>query len=479
LAAVVLPVLHTRAQTPEPVVVPAPPNPPDVAPEARTPETVKAYRYEFKLEMDEAAKQDSIRELAEDLRSQAEELRDEGEDARAERLERRAENLERSLERLRIGVHPHLLDFPDVDFQFPDIIQIPDIPKTVIDAEGRTHIIFVPRSQAWKHKRDEKVAIFSDVYVDSSEYVRKSAVAVMGNVTVDGQVGDAAVAVFGDVHVNGLVSGDAVAPFGVVYLSENAVVEGDVVAVDVEADDNAVIGGTIEETQLPRVAWMPQEYGVQSLYAFIVTIAFSIALLAVLLGLLALAVAPRNVHRIEERITIFPVRSFFWGLLFEVLAFPVALLLIVTVIGIPVAFLVLPVLLVTALVLGFAALARMFGSRLVSWTGAPTWGGLQFVVGALLFHAPLLVGLGLFTPIEGGANDMGFVATMLIFLGVALLYLVSTAGMGAALISRLGTRAPRPEARHYAASTPAGNMPPPPSTATAMPAPPGPSQTAT
>jgi hypothetical protein len=159
------------------------------------------------------------------------------------------------------------------------------------------------------------------------------------------------------------------------------------------------------------------------------------------------------------------------------MVFPVALLLIVTVIGIPVAFLGLPLLLVAALVLGFVAQGRIVGSRLLSWNGAPARSGVQFVVGALVLYAPLLIGLSIFTPVEGGMTGVGIAAILLVFLGVALLYLTSTAGLGAALISRLGTRSPKHGLRGYPAQ--AGNMPAPPSAAAAMPAPPGPSQTAT
>jgi hypothetical protein len=476
VAAMLLVVSNALAQTPEPVVVPPAPKAPEVAPEARDSETERAYRYEFKVGMEEAAKEDSLRNLADELRRQADELRDEGEDGRAERLERRAETLERSLERLRIRMQPLHRDLPEIDFEIPDL-EIPEIPKTVIDADGHTHVIFVPRAQSWRLKRDEKVGIFSDVYVDSSEYVRKAAVAVMGSITVDGQVAGDAVAVFGDAHINGVVSGDVVAPFGMVYLGENGVVEGDVVAVDVEAADNSVIGGSIQQTELPRLSWMPQEYGVASIYALLVAAAFGKAVLFLILGLLTLAISPRNVRIVEERITSAPLKAFLWGLLFEVLIFPVALLLIVTVVGIPVAFLGLPVLLVAAGVLGFVAQGRIIGSRLLSWNGAPTQSGVQFVAGALVLFAPLLIGLGLFTPTEGGLDSVRFAATLLIFLGVALLYLSSTLGIGAALISRLGTRTPKQGYRGLPA--PSGNMPPPPTAATAMPAPPGSSQTAT
>ena len=76
--------------------------------------------------------------------------------------------------------------------------------------------------------------------------VSDSAVAVMGNVTVNGTVGSGgAVAVLGNVYVNGKVNGDVVAVLGNVKLGPQAVINGEVTEIlgTVERSPTAVISG--------------------------------------------------------------------------------------------------------------------------------------------------------------------------------------------------------------------------------------------
>ncbi|MCP4246033.1 MAG: hypothetical protein GY778_03195, partial [bacterium] len=189
------------------------------------------------------------------------------------------------------------------------------------------------------------------------------------------------------------MAGDVAAPFGDVYLDDGAVVEGNIIAIEVFADDGAFIGGTIEEVTLPRIPGAGR--GIGSFFALLATLGVSLAVLAILLGLLVQAAAPDNVERVEQRIRTRPLGSFFAGLLVEVLTFPVWILLVVTVIGIPVAFLALPLVIPAALLPGFGALSRIVGTSLVGRddTSRPRW--LVFGLGAVLLHAPLLFALAL------------------------------------------------------------------------------------
>jgi uncharacterized RDD family membrane protein YckC/cytoskeletal protein CcmA (bactofilin family) len=92
-------------------------------------------------------------------------------------------------------------------------------------------------------KADAAVSIFGSTTVDGE--VTDAAVSILGDTTVNGSAGDAAVSVFGTTRVNGSVGGAAVAVLGDVYV--NGTVRGEVVAVmgNVELGPKAVVKGDI------------------------------------------------------------------------------------------------------------------------------------------------------------------------------------------------------------------------------------------
>ena len=83
-----------------------------------------------------------------------------------------------------------------------------------------------PRRHTADHQGD-RVTIASDNHIAGDEKVPGDAVAVMGDLTVDGSVAGDAVAVIGDNTINGPVDGDAVAVMGDLKLGPKARVGGD------------------------------------------------------------------------------------------------------------------------------------------------------------------------------------------------------------------------------------------------------------
>lgn len=459
------------AQTP-----PQPPSPPDsAAPAPKTEVTVQRHGYSYTISLHDQV--DSLREVMAELRAKMADLQDAGDKEEARALKAEIAKLEQEIEARRQRIELTIPDLTDLDVDLPKVM-IPriQIPKAIVDAEGKTRIIISPRGDRLRHKRGDQVTIFDDSYVDENEWLEKSAVAIFGDVHVDGHVEEAAVAIFGDVYVSGSVAGDVAAPFGNVYIDSGAVVGGDVTGVEVIAADNALIEGGIEEVQLPRLAWKSSDTGVLSFYGLIAAIGVLKAVLSLLFGLLILAVVPRNVSVVEERIRKRPVRSFFWGLLFQIMLLPVAMILVVTIIGIPVALLGLPLLLAIAILLGFVGLSRLLGGALVKPSDPSGRRWTQYLLGAVIFHLPLMFGIGLWAEPEGTTDGTErLLANLLIWLGMSLLYFIGTIGLGAALTSRLGSR-PLVKKLKGVPVVPYSStgMPPPPSTSgpTPMPAPP-------
>ena len=184
----------------------------------------------------------------------------------------------------------------------------------------------------------------------------------------------------------------------------------------------------------------------------------------VLLGLLIQVAAPANVDRVEARIRGNTVGVFLGGILVQILTIPVFILLVVTLIGIPVAFLVLPLVLIAALLLGFVAVSRMLGEALIRREGSRRVVALSFILGAVLLITPLIVGVSLKIPsgagLDVGTTIVGFMGNTALFLGVAIIYLASTAGLGAAVFSRLGFRDKKEKGAKPTASSPESPAPP-------------------
>lgn len=473
LAGLLLVAVGTAQTTPEPPEPPSAPEPvPPVPPVGSTSATVAPAHPQVRVIY--RARTDSLRKHIEEIEKKLAELEATGQQIETQKLQRDLQRLYKELARQGVYIDPSSLDLGKlgIDVDLPTI----QVPRTIIDANGNTRVVIGTSHKPMHSKRGDQVGVFEDVYVDENEYVDQSAVAIFGDVHVDGHVAKEAVAVFGNVYVSGTVGGDVAAPFGDVYIDDGGTVAGDVSAVGVQAGDLAVIGGQIEEVHLPRLSWLPRDNGARSIYLMIATAAVTKAALSIIFGFLVLALVPRNVKHVEQRIRLSPIRSFLWGLLFQILILPVAAILVVTVIGIPVALLGLPLVIVVALLLGFVAFARILGSALISPSEPEGRRLVQYTVGALLIHVPFLMGLAMWSmPGPAEENPGSFVANLLIWAGLSVLYLISTVGFGAAIMSRFGSRPYlRFSGNAKGSPMPSANMPPPPSSTgpTPMPAPP-------
>jgi|CXWL01.1.fsa_nt_gi hypothetical protein len=255
------------------------------------------------------------------------------------------------------------------------------------------------------------------VHVRADETVEQVFV-VGGNATIDGTVKEDVTVFGGAIHVNGRVRKDVVAFGGNVHLGPESKVGGDVTSVagrviraegsEVEGRIQEVKGGwkyplgrnDDEDDDDFRWGWSSPWRG---LVGFGVTLASLVAF--VLLILLVVAAAPRQIERVGARIAEDPVRSGLVGLLVLVLFFPLLImttvLLAVTFIGIPIAFFLWltviflggPALLI-AFLLGYASVAVRVGrwlERRFDWQLGPT-AYAAALVGVLALSALWLLG---------------------------------------------------------------------------------------
>lgn len=264
------------------------------------------------------------------------------------------------------------------------------------------------------------VRVFADAEVDSAE-------------RIDGDV----VAVFGSVRVRGNVAGNVVAVGGSVRLDPGASVEGDVVAVGGVLDqaDGATVGG-----ESVSVGFFPTGFGVPTLPMLLAAILVGWALTLFVGWLLALVVRDRmvSVARTASRRT---TLSFFLGLALLPFVLMAAGLLLITVIGIPVALL-LPVLHVMVAWTGQVAATAVIGSKLLRRPlGEGSFIG-QVAAGSLFVAVFFIAGAALSVP----PGVLRTVALFFSLLGVLLLFGLTTIGSGAVVLSRFGRVGPADDA---------------------------------
>jgi cytoskeletal protein CcmA (bactofilin family) len=276
----------------------------------------------------------------------------------------------------------------------------------------------VKRVKRSRRGENDVVARGQSLTINKDQSV-ESAVVYSGNLKIDGMVEDDAVVFGGNMEVNGHVAGDATAFGGNIILNPGASVEGDV----------ASFGGVVERREGAHVAGSSESFG-GSRFGTAVAAAVKDGLtqakeeseaeavaeveerdrgdrddsmggfasfllqfgLLFGLGFLFMIFAPARMKEIEAEIKREPVKSGLVGLLGLIALGPLSLLLVITLIGIPVAF-ALWVVAGLGLAMGFAALANQIGMRIPLLRGRKTQAAvlaLGLLPMLLLFQIPVI-----------------------------------------------------------------------------------------
>ena len=274
--------------------------------------------------------------------------------------------------------------------------------------------------------RGDRVQVFGgDVSIERNERLEGDAVAIGGSVTIDGEVTGDAVSIGGTLTLgpDSVVHGDAVSVGGTLNRAAGARVDGDVTEVG---------GGG---RGFRRGMWFPAFFGTfWSRVGSLAATALRLAVLA-LVAVIIVAFGRNAVERIAARTAATPLRSGLIGLVAEILFFPVMILtvvvLAVSIIGIPLLFLVpFAVLLVMLVALvGFVGLAYHVGR----WIAAKFGWREPAAYGAVAIGVVAIGGLTLLAKLA--ALGGGFiVGAPLTGLGYLVEYMAWTIGFGAAIL---------------------------------------------
>ncbi|KXG76945.1 hypothetical protein AN618_13210 [Fervidicola ferrireducens] len=186
----------------------------------------------------------------------------------------------------------------------------------------------------------EITQIGEDVVIGAGQVLNGDAVAIMGDVVVNGRISGDAVAVMGDVIVSGIVEGDATAVGGRVIVEENGRVLGKINQVGIAGG----IGEVLRNPWKYEFYWNPKMLAPRSMVFYFLRFLGILAL-----GALTIALFPNNVEVAANAVDKDAVGKLIKGLVLMLLMPVVALLLVFTLIGIP----LIPAVMLLAAIAGF------------------------------------------------------------------------------------------------------------------------------
>ena len=286
---------------------------------------------------------------------------------------------------------------------------------------------------------DALVRVFGDIHVPKGK-----------------RISDDVVAVFGSVEVDGEVEGDVVAVMGSVRLNDGAVVQGEVVSVGgvVDQDDGSSIHG-----QTVSVGFFPVSWGLPALPLTLSAIAAG-WVAAVFAGWLFAIAFPLQLLRVAATASRRTGASLAMGLVSVPGFVALVMLMFVTVVGIPIAFL-LPLVYIVLIYAGQLAATYLLGCKLIGRTpGSPglVW---PIVAGTLLVSAFFVVGAILFV-VPGMTRPLALFSALL---GILVATGLTAIGTGAFLLSKFGTQPKDPQWGSQAATPIAPPLTAPPTSA--------------
>jgi len=240
----------------------------------------------------------------------------------------------------------------------------------------------------------------------------------------------------GEVTVRGVVEGDVIS-YDQVTISSTGLIEGDVRAPEIVKMRGGTILGERYETELPDID-IPSIvlFEKTSFTAFWVILIIFFSLL--FFGLIGIGVALKPINRVKLCLEQQFIKSFFVGLAGWFALGPLMGILVLTIIGIPVAVLVLPLALFLGIILGILAVCQLTGQLSGRYLGMGK-GTLikQIIPGLVILYLPWIM-MSLFMISSSGVAKG--VSVLFMVIAIVIWSVVVSAGIGAVVLTRFGTR---------------------------------------
>lgn len=244
-------------------------------------------------------------------------------------------------------------------------------------------ILLLLPALALANDMSDRIQIQGDVKVMADEIVAGDAVAILGDVTVDGKVMGDVVAVMGDVTVNGEVMGDVITIGGHVIRSDTSKIYGKVTQIGV--------GDGIGRVISRFTTYGPHSFNISfGKYRFPSIFTFARFLGTVALAALCIILFPNSVKTATRDVDIQTGRKFLIGLVILLLTPVVIGLMVITLLGIP----LVPVailLLAAAAFFGYISVSVFLGQKLKDHFHIKPSIFIEYILGAVLLRLLQLV----------------------------------------------------------------------------------------
>ncbi len=312
------------------------------------------------------------------------------------------------------------------------ILVTPEGKKYKYKAEVTEKVILKEEILPAKEKKEKRLSLIQkdivkvrvDIIIDEDQEIEGDVTALGGDVVVKGVVDGSVVALGGDILVTstGIIEEDATSVGGEVKIEPGGIIKGERVSL---------------KGKIPGISFFP--YLLQPkvvLRGFGIVTKIVKILLLLFLGMIIFSVVPRNVGKIKDKVEKEFLKSILVGLLAWVLFLPVFVLLLITIIGIPLAIL-LPLVVIVALLLGYTSVSLYVGEKIKQNTNIkPQTPLLTVFLGIIAVE--LISIIGRLTGIFGeGLLPLYGIFTFIYWVTI---FIILTTGLGSVILTRFGTK---------------------------------------
>lgn len=232
------------------------------------------------------------------------------------------------------------------------------------------------------NQRGDINSFFKEIDIPESTIVDGNVVSFFGNISVQGKVQGDVVAFFGKIHVEGAVSGDTVSIFGGITVEETGIVDGDAVAVLGYGLDNM---GTIRQEEINILGFFSKNVSIaRMIFSLIFFLILSKQFFALVISLVTVMLFNERFDRMATGAQQEVGKKLLVGLLVYFGSFIGFAILVMTVIGVPLAFLLIPAILILSF-LGNTTIKVAIGRKISTYFNKRWSIFMELVAGTAVF----------------------------------------------------------------------------------------------
>ncbi|MCP4583535.1 MAG: hypothetical protein GY839_18150 [candidate division Zixibacteria bacterium] len=313
-----------------------------------------------------------------------------------------------------------------VSLDLYDTLDLPSFPEIIIDEKGVIKVM--TDTGLIIYSIDSSLTPTHKGYYEDTDIKRRDITKWGINIVIDeGERVISDITLFsGDVTVNGSVEGDVTVIGGDIFINSTGYVRGDAISIGgkVKKEEGAKVTGSSMSINAPFLV-LPTG----SVFQIIQAIMLFVMVISWFFAAVSISLFSRPIVRISGKLSAHPIKSFFLGYLMYIASFLAWLLLLVSVIGIPLALIGQPIASMIIVIFAYAAGNLVLGEKLFKQASPVK----AFFIGSIVS-----TGLPFILLLFGYLSDSLALFVINMVLLSALLFIILPLGLGAATLGRFG-----------------------------------------